>query len=359
MKLSTILLISGSVILALVVIIVVVVIFVLRKNSNSSLSSGGDQEAPLRITNNWNQTLWIEARQGGNGAPIPGEINTTRRLDPGESTDYNIPKEGLVGTRFWAKWGCDQSGRNCKIGDQLQYWPNPPGGCPEGGCTPPIDSLFEATWGCSSAPCAINPADGQPLGNVTYFNTSHVDGYTLPYKVIMKGDFENCDCDAEGNCTGLPVIDATNLDVSKCPTDENLSMSGSFPTLGSTDLTSVDLRIVKDTSIVGCISPCKKLNFGQPFGLGQSESVAPTLWMCCPTPDPDHCTVENGCVTAQECSNGPIVDTKYVQTVRSMAPGIYTYAYDDAVGLHTCPVQSVKFEIIFYPPGSPTYPVSI
>lgn len=106
------------------------------------------QTADLRIINSCKTQLWFEARYGGAGAPLPGQTNTSIQALPGGYVDYAIPDTGLSGTRFWAKYGCDNNGQNCAIGDQMQYFPNPPGGCPPGGCTPPVDSLFEATWGC-------------------------------------------------------------------------------------------------------------------------------------------------------------------------------------------------------------------
>lgn len=33
-----------------------------------------------------------------------------------------------------------------------------------------------------------------------------------------------------------------------------------------------------------------------------------------------------------------------------------SYAYDDLVGLHTCPAGTVIYEVEFSPPGSPAYP---
>jgi len=126
------------------------------------------QTADLRIINNCKSTLWFEARYGNFGKNLPGQAKTYTRAFPGESVDYVIPAEGLEGTRFWAKYGCDNNGKNCIIGDQMQYYPE--GGCPAGGCTPPVDSLFEATWGCKpgSACHAKNPT--------TWFDTSQVDG---------------------------------------------------------------------------------------------------------------------------------------------------------------------------------------
>ena len=100
--------------------------------------------------------------------------------------------------RFWVKYGCDSKGANCLIGDSVANFNlYPQTGCPASGtplclfinnniilfthtcegCMAPVDSLFEATWGCKTgSSCAP-----------TYFDTSQVDGYTLPYRVLITG----------------------------------------------------------------------------------------------------------------------------------------------------------------------------
>jgi hypothetical protein len=78
---------------------------------------------------------------------------------------------------------------------------------------------------------------------------------------------------------------------------------------------------------VACLSPCKKWNFPPPYGLGLPEIQDPGVMMCCPTPP----------VQPAECSNGPVIQTAYVQAVHANCPTAYSYAYDDAAGLHNCP----------------------
>jgi len=309
------------------------------------------QTADLRIINNCKTTLWFEARYGGAGAPLPGQSATALRALPGNFIDYVVPDTGLPGSRFWAKYGCDDNGKNCLIGDQMQYWPNPPGGCPANGCSPPVDSLFEATWGCRpGSECnSANPT--------TWFDTSQVDGWTLPYKLTPVGDTSGCDCSGS-NC-GFKGIDASTLDVAKCPSNENLVAGGqtSVNVYGkAVSLNTVDLRIISNGTILGCMSPCKRLNWGTPYGLQQAENSGATLWMCCPTPTPDKCSPENGCVTPNACRAGPIENTQFVSAVHRMAPGVYAYSYDDGVGLHACPAGVTKYTMEFCPAGSATYP---
>jgi len=311
-----------------------------------SIPSPSGQTADLRLRNNCNFTLWMEARGAGIGGLIPGETGTVSRVEPGKYRDYVIPSRGLASTRFWAKYGCDDQGRNCVIGDQMPYYPG--GGCPTGGCTPPVDSLFEATWGHE--------------GDTTWFDTSQVDGFTLPYKLNLWGQTEKCDCDGQGRCPNITVIDATHLNQAGCPTNESLSMNGLYPSVSVGNkvhsLNNVDLRLIDVTGkhVIGCMSPCKKLNYGQPFGYGQNEGRAPTLYMCCPTPNPSNCQISNGCIMPEPCRQGPVEQTQYVKAIHRMAPGIYAYSYDDLVGLHACPARTVIYEMTFCPVGSAPYP---
>jgi len=320
--------------------------------SSDTPSSLPTQSADLRVINSCSTTLWIEARYGSAGAPLPGQSSTATQVNPGSYVDYSIPETGLPGSRFWGKYGCDGQGRNCVIGDQMQYWPNPPGGCPTNGCTPPIDSLFEATWGCKPGQeCnGANPT--------TWFDTSQVDGWTIPYKLTPNGDTSTCDC--SGNGCGFSGVDASRLDLSRCPSGEDLSCNNQFPSVdvnGQTvSLESVDLRYIVNNQVVGCMSPCKKLNYGLPAGFGQSESSGATEWMCCPTPNPDNCQLSDGCVTSQECRSGPVVNTQYVADVHQMAPGVYSYSYDDGMGLHACAAGVVTYTMEFCPSGSSAYP---
>jgi len=310
------------------------------------------QTADLRIINSCKSTLWFEARYGGAGAPLPGQSATSLQALPGSYIDYTVPDTGLAGSRFWAKYGCDSNGQNCAIGDQMQYWPNPPGGCPSGGCTPPVDSLFEATWGCRPG------SNCNSQNPTTWFDTSQVDGWTIPYKLTPVGDTSKCDC-IGSNC-GFKGVDASTLDVAKCPSGEDLTANGNFSTVNvqgtSVALKSVDLRIIKNGQILGCMSPCKRLNWGVPYGLQQSEDSGSTMWMCCPTPTPNNCNPSQGCVSPTTCRAGPIENTQFVAAVHTMAPGVYAYSYDDGVGLHACPAGVTKYTMEFCPSGSAAYP---
>eukprot|EP00937_MAST-01D_sp_MAST-1D-sp2_P003379 g3379.t1 len=301
-----------------------------------------DSQPRFRVSSNCAFPIWIQHQFGAQGRPIPGNPNA-KQLLRGEQQDYQIPAAGLAGSRFWAKTGCDATGFNCAMGDQVQ---NPATGlCPPKGCTPPVDSLFEATWGCllnDTDACAVNPsAPAQRLGPTTYFDTSQVDGYTLPYRVDFVGDTKHCDCDpATGVCRGTTHIDGSGLDLAKCPTGDDLSEDGAFPPYARADLRLLDPR--DNHTVLACLSPCKRLATGPPYGPGIAESHEPALHMCCPTPIIGAgCTAAAGCMTPAACRNASdpasVTRTRYVRAIHAMAPGIYSYTYDDGVGLHACP----------------------
>jgi len=302
----------------------------------------------LTINNSCAFGLWIEGRAAG-GVPIPGHSNPITYVAPGKTISFTVPDAGLASTRFWAKYGCDSNGANCLIGDQMANTNlYPITGCPPTGCTAPVDSLFEATWGCKSGGAACS---GSNL--LTWFDTSQVDGYTLPYRLLLTGNTQ-CDCNAAG-CTNLKLIDATKLGLSSCPSTEDMSTHGSFPTYNK-----VDLRVIKNNEVIACASPCKRFtNALIQGGFGIFEGSLEAEYFCCPTPNPTSCLASAGCITPAACRTGPVATSKYVTNVHHNTNGLnYAYSYDDNVGLHTCPATGVYYTMEFCPPGSPAYPIS-
>lgn len=136
---------------------------------NSKLRFGNQASGPMWINYIAKDKLWPQ----------------TLKLPSGMVVDYEVPAGQLVeATRFWPKYDCDEKGQNCVFGES--GGPDIP--CPPQGCAPPIDSKFEATFGAS---------DGND-----WYNSSHVDGWTLPYFANF-----NCEGDASNtaalNCLGL------------------------------------------------------------------------------------------------------------------------------------------------------------
>lgn len=229
----------------------------------------------LRIINGCaKDSLWI-----ANFAFQSPYFEQDLKLKAGEAHDFAIPDEGLAATRFWAKWGCDSTGANCKIGESG----GPGESCGSSGCAPPVDSKFEATFGClaGAKSCAHNPsAPTEPLGPIDWWDVSQVDGWTLPYKV-----------DVIGECAGAPAhVDCSRLSLGACPNKEGLG--------GTVGNATLQLRDPKGSGqVVGCYSPCAKLTYSQ---WGQGYSYTPDSKQaqdyCCATPP----------VSPEQCSKGPV-----------------------------------------------------
>jgi len=229
---------------------------------------------------------------------------TNLKLGPGEEYTYVMPGQTTVAaTRFWPKMGCDSNGEDCSMGSSG----GPGQACPEGGCAPPVDSKFEATF------WDFNTAE-----RVDWWDTSGVDGYTLPYKLEL-----------DSNCPAGKSLDCSDLLLADCPRDEIL------------DNVSYDL-LVHDLqgNVEGCYSPCGKLTYSN---WGNTPVYAPAdkeaQMYCCPTPP----------ISSEQCREGPVEHTKYVALFREKCKSVYSYAYDDAVGLQTCPVGTTYHWTVFCP----------
>jgi hypothetical protein len=295
-------------------------------STSASGKGGSSTTARLLITNGCKKDpLWI-----ANFAFQSPAFKQDLELAAGETHAFEIPPEGLASTRFWAKWGCDKAtGTGCIIGESG----GPGESCdPKMGCAPPVDSKFEATFGCTLSdvskcatnPSSPNPAKPDPLGPIDWWDVSQVDGWTLPYKVVVRGD-----------CPSAPKeIDCSNLSLDSCPDKEELGLKS-----GPTSLKLLDAQ--GSGAAVGCYSPCAKLTYQQ---WDQGHAFTPQSKeaqdFCCPTPP----------ITPDACSSGPVSRTKFVEAVHSLCPGVYAYAYDDGMGLAQCPAGTV-YDVTFYCPA--------
>merc|ERR1719230_1329011 len=100
------------------------------------------------------------------------------RIEAGGQRDFDIDSKPN-GQRYWPKFGCGSDGQQCSVGDSG----GPGQTCGAAGCAPPVDSKFEIT---------VNKAD-----NIDWWDTSAVDGYSVPFKVELDGcgtQSPNIDC---------------------------------------------------------------------------------------------------------------------------------------------------------------------
>ena len=271
--------------------------------------------------------------------------------------DYSVPEAGLAGMRFWPGLGCDGTGNNCAIGQS--------GGpaidgftAPAGGYAPAVDSKFEGTFGClpsvPSEQCQVNPSNPSLLLPTTdSWDTSNVDGFTVPYRVKVLD-----------TCAGGPpggVIDCSALSFNYCPTNENASTPTTpplpvdlpwdpappFPQYQSLNLLLPQLANPGLTA--GCYSPCSKLTISnQGNNPGGAGTVGPAdnraAYYCCVGPTTGACypRTQTGC----PCGFGPVLSTNYVAAIHQYCPNVYAYAYDDNNGLFGCPAGT-HYEVIF------------
>ncbi|WP_165379495.1 thaumatin family protein [Rickettsiales endosymbiont of Peranema trichophorum] len=354
------------------------------------------QPTRLRVTNRCTETIWVQQ----DFKQTAGKY-IVKELAPQTSHDYPIPREGLAGTRFWAKQGCNKYGYDCRLGESTGVPSAQNSGYqrPDFPFAPDINSKLEVTWGClfpniyqnqqyiRNPKCSENPScyptDGTPLDPqtaaacaidskvppVTFWNGSLVDGYTLPFQITITGD-TLCQ-DGKGRVMLDPTVDCPNLPLDQCPTGEDLSQNGQYRELpllngGTFNMSSVNLQYSRHddpTTVLGCFSPCSKLTFAAEGGLRNvfsdpknpnqpievtNKSEYARLY-CCPR---DSTSVD-------ACRSGPILKTSYYDMIRNqLRPTCraYTYAYDDEYGTGVC-TGDFNMELTFCP-NSNTQPVT-
>jgi hypothetical protein len=214
--------------------------------------------------------------------------------------------------------GCDANGQNCELGESGGMGQS----CSASGnydtCAPPIDTKFEATFH------AIDSGTG---AEYDYVDVSFVDGFTLPFKLTTYGQ-----------CSGIygNVVDCSGLSFDSCPDAESLDAAGLPPT----SLKAVNPQTGR---VAGCYSPCTKLvdpKWNNVVAQGRTLHDAGVSPYCCPTP-PE---------TPETCKAGPVKDTQFVQNAHRFCPGVYGYAYDDAMGTIKCDATT-SYEMIYYCPS--------
>ena len=253
-------------------------------------SAAQAQTARLSVRNNCGFPVWMASLNNAGQPPLADGIV---RLARNDVHNYAIPDGGWAG-RLWPKTGCNANGRNCVAGDAV-----PP--CPPTGCQPPADSKVEFNF------ARLSSSDS------SWYDITLVDGYSLPFRIAPRGA-------SSGSC----VATSCALSVAACPQNEIQGLG--------------NLRVVKNGTVVQCLSPCKRWNWPPPIGLGKSEQQGLGQAVCCPTPP----------VSSGECRAGIVVQTYYVKNVRAACPTAYSFAYDDEAGLHTCPADAA-FDVTLCP----------
>lgn len=251
------------------------------------------------------EPLWLAVQAPGDRV---GPDGTNIKLLPGSSKVITTTGSGL---RYWPKYGCGEDGQDCRVGQS--------GGTgqacfPDIGCAPAIDTKFEASWNA---------------GGEDYVDMSMVDGFTVPFKLQVRGTCFNQNRDSIQD----QLVDCSSLDVSECPAAELIAGVG-----------SVDLRMKRPGSseALGCYSPCSILadiHWGNPYATHQHDDAVAGPY-CCPTPP----------FSSEQCQAGPAGSSEWLRYVHASCTA-YAYAYDDTVGLLIC-APSTTYEVSFYCPGA-------
>merc|ERR1712176_11237 len=165
--------------------------------------------------------VWI-SQAGAADAMMVGE-KANVRLEPGASYTYSIPNKGMPSTRFLPKTGCDSTGNACDIQSM------PP--CPPQGCDLPVDTKFEASWGCAYATgvlandklkCALT-GQGNPSTYQDWWDGSAVDGWTLPFSVLVDDGGHGLTPGSQGSPNICGPVVCAGLKPTICPTEEFLT----------------------------------------------------------------------------------------------------------------------------------------
>jgi len=182
-------------------------------------SGPNDSTKRFRVTNHCNEAIWIQQA----GAKLKHDDETIK-IESQDSYTYSIPNRGLPSTRYLPKTGCDADGNSCDIQSM------PP--CPPEGCDLPVDTKFESSWGCVHATgvpehdkerCALT-GQGNPSTYQDWWDGSAVDGWTLPFSVLVDDADHGLAPGAEGSPSICgPVVCANLVAGELCPKDEYLT----------------------------------------------------------------------------------------------------------------------------------------
>lgn len=289
-------------------------------------SVGSAQTTRLRITNGCkDEPMWIA--QFSEHEAVLGKQNV--KLAPGSSHDVEVPQAGFgpIASSWYSKWRCVDDGNACAVGDSG----GPGQRCDDAaGCAPPLDSKLSARLGKQGKPC--NTTAGKHEG-CDFIDISLQDGYTVPFKLVIKGDcgraYEHASSDRKHK-----VVDCSRLSVDRCPADESLGEFGS----------GLNLQAINPTrsTVAGCYSPCTKLSYPdwvKPSGAASYVRKGPGQLA----------GADRFCCSSLKSCDGTLSKTAFVRTVHEMCPGVNAFDYDRGMGVGTCPAGT-RYEMVFFCP---------
>ncbi|HEV2335298.1 MAG TPA: hypothetical protein VGS13_07365 [Stellaceae bacterium] len=358
---------------------------------------GGNLITTILAVNGSSITL-ANAAQSAVTAPKSSNVYVPQQMaappiKSGGMLSLRIPNAGAPSVNLSFYLGCSgspfASGTICKMG-----------GVP-GTQTSGINTLFEATFGCTTNPnslpnqrgCAFNPSSPAPncqaapdrencesLGFFDNYDVSAVDGYTLPMTIEVTPPMGA----TQGTCSGsapITKIDASGLDLASCPSED-------ADTLFSTDSkqqTLIKTGISLLTQIAGqgsaCVAPFHWFEppgaLGNPpvganttspkCGGGKCTSVSYYAAGACDS-NPANADVACPSGSGGQAEVGPhqngrdaTQNTHYVQRLHQMGVIAYSWQFDDAFALQSCPsshatptMSYAKYQVTLCPNGNTT-----
>lgn len=167
----------------------------------------------IAVYNACNEPMWVATDGGSIGEKQNGVMPhnwVSNKIMPRQQIDLPVPGGDpwvIASGRIWGKFGCDENGQNCEIGQQVDP-------CPtttdkdgkiitiKGGCQPAIDTGFE-----------IDNHDKQNI----YYDITMVNGFTGPMAVYTFNTPDNV-----ADCTDVATPFQMDLKT-LCPNGEQLN----------------------------------------------------------------------------------------------------------------------------------------
>jgi hypothetical protein len=145
------------------------------------------------------------------------------KIRPRESYTYSVPHRGVSSTRFKPQYGCDAEGNDCDVQSTAP--------CPANGCSPEINTKFEASFGCKywkgnaqDGNSCDHTGQGLPNTYQDWWDGSAVDGWTFPFSVLVDDGGMGLSPYGGGSSPQCGPVVCAGLDVEDlCPKEEFLT----------------------------------------------------------------------------------------------------------------------------------------